>query len=98
MKFGKRFLLDRTGNRPHHARTRKRTCRQVFARPEREHVEASVAAAQRMGLVEVLVNDAVALTDLVRLVVHPRESGAAEHVEDLLRLAVHVRGRWLLAG
>jgi hypothetical protein len=70
----------------------------VLAPAEREHVEPVVAAEDRVRLVEVLVDDAVAGPDLVRLLVHPCQSGAAQHVEDLLRLAVDVCGGGHLAG
>ena len=98
MKLLERRFLDHTGNAPHHSRARKRAGRKVFARPEREHVESVVAGTHGMRLVEVLVHDAVAGADLVGLAVHPRQTRTGEHVENLLRLAVRVRGSRLLAG
>src|SRR5215208_2792932 len=51
-----------------------------------------------MCLVKVSVDDAVAGADPVRLTVQPGEAGTAEHVEDLLRVAVHVWRRRHFAG
>src|SRR5439155_7941696 len=89
--------LDVTGHRPGDTGTRKFAERRIFARAEGEHVEAVVTAAERVCLVEVLVDDAVARPDLVRLLVHPRDARAAEDVEDLLGLAVHMGRRRNLA-
>ncbi len=88
--------LDPAGARPHRAAAWQLAAREVFAGAKSEHVQAAIAAANRV-LVEVVVDDAVAGADLVRLLVDPRQTGAAEHVEDLLCLAVDVRGRRHLA-
>src|SRR5438874_948833 len=85
--------LDPARDRPHRAAARQLAAREVLAGTEREHVEPLVAAADRVGLVEVLVDDAVAGADLVRPLVHPCQPRPAEHVEGLLRLTVHVRRR-----
>src|SRR5207253_8700184 len=83
--------LDVAGDRPHRAAARELAAREVLARAEGEHVEPVVTAANRVRLVEVPVDDAVARPDLVRLPVHPGQPRATEDVEGLLRLAVHVR-------
>src|SRR6266511_1746063 len=88
--------LDPAGARPHRAAAWQLAAREVFAGAKSEHVQAAIAAANRV-LVEVVVDDAVAGADLVRLLVDPRQTGAAEHVEDLLCLAMDVRGRRHLA-
>ena len=46
---------------------------EVLARAERDHVEAVAAGANGVRLVEVLVDDAIARTDLVGLVVEQRQ-------------------------
>src|SRR5207244_6611321 len=72
--------------------------RQVLAGAERDHVAAVVSGANRVSLVGALVDDAVALANLVRVLVQKRQSRAAEHVEDLLGVTVDMRRRRLLAG
>src|SRR6266516_2881744 len=90
--------LDPAGDRPHRATARQLAAREVLPRTEREHVEPLVTAADRVRLVEVLVDDAVAGADLVRLLVQPCKPRTGEHVEGLLRLTVHVRRRRHLTG
>ena len=60
---------------------------------EGEHVEPIRPCNQRVGLLGYLVDDGVARTHLVRLAVLPRETGACEHVEDLLLVELDVDGR-----
>ena len=81
-----------------------RRCARAVTRRSAEYSRAPNASTSRpsspptnrVRLVKVLVDDAVALTDLVRLLVHPRQARAAEHEEDLLGLTVDVRrGRHL---
>src|SRR5919201_2171418 len=89
--------LHRARNEPGKAGARPRRGRRVLASPECDDVESRVTCTQRMCLVEVLVDDAVALANLVRLPVQPRDTAPCEDVEDLFRFAVDVRGRRLLA-
>src|SRR5437868_52342 len=59
---------------------------------EREHVEPVVACAQRVDVGDA-VDDAIARTDLVRLVLLNRPARTGEHEEDLLRVELAVDGR-----
>src|SRR5256886_4006933 len=90
--------LDVARARPHAVTARQLARRQVFALAERDHVETVVAGADRVLLVQIPVDDAVAGTNLVRVVVEQRQSGTGEDIEDLLRLTVDVGRRRLLAG
>src|SRR6266550_8915852 len=89
--------LDEAGDRPHRAAARQLARIKVLARAERDHVEAVVTGADRVRLVRALVDDAVALADLVRVVVEQRQSRAAEDIEDLLGITVDMRRRRLFA-
>src|SRR5207248_1610099 len=64
---------------------------------EHEHVEPLVTGSERVRLGARPVDEAVAGADLVDVSVLPRQAGSAEHIEDLLLGAVHVRGRRPLA-
>jgi hypothetical protein len=70
---------------PDHVRAREVRVPRDDALAEREHVEAVVAGAKRV-LLRDSVDDAVTRADLVRLAVLPRQSGPAQHEEDLFRV------------
>src|SRR5205823_9104819 len=81
--------------RPEPRDTRAREVRSLLPSPVavREHVEALRACPERVRLRVAPVHQAVARPDLVRAAVLPRQARAAEHEEDLLRGAVHMRRR-----
>jgi hypothetical protein len=69
----------------------------VRALREGEHVQAAVAAEDRVRLGADAVHDAVARPDAEGPAVLPAQPRAGQHVEDLLLVAVHVHGHRPLA-
>src|SRR5262249_26457816 len=74
-RMGPPARLDPRGVEPRDADLRQVGTRHATSRPVDEHVEAAVAAAERVGLAQRGVDEAVAGTDLVRLAVLPGETG-----------------------
>src|SRR6185436_7677512 len=82
---------------PGDLRSREIRQRRVGALAEDEQVEPVGTADHGVRLLGDAVDDAVTGRDLVRVAVLPRESGAGEHVEELLLVELDVHGRGLLA-
>ena len=83
----------------HHARARGSQVRPVREpATEREHVEATAGAEDRVRLGAWAVQDAVARAHRVRAPVLPADPLAVEDVEELLLVGVHVDRHRALAG